>query len=329
MRREASAEARQGDSPLDQRATDLRTCRVCTRVVRLPLARQYPRYHLLSRLNLRRAAKAHACRAQTRAYKERELFERETVPLLVVASVALGLTTLASAVGVAVGRRLQSRLSEHERSQLYGIQASLLGLLALLLGFSFGLGQTRYDLRRQLVVDEANAIATSRLRAAAVPDEVGSEIQDLLKAYVDSRVAIARARTIAGIGANLAESERLQREVWSRAARLAKQEPRSIPAGLLLQSLNQMIDLDTERISAARNHIPTAVLGALLLVAIAAMGWVGAGFGSTGRRGMVTLVILSALIAFVIAVIVDLDQPRSGFIRVSQRPLFDLQRALQ
>ena len=125
------------------------------------------------------------------------------------------------------------------------------------------------------------------------------------------------------------ESERLQREVWSRAANLAKAEPRSIPAGLLLQSLNEMIDLHASRLGAARNHIPSTVLAALILVAIAAMGWVGASFGSTGRRGTVTTLILSALIAFVIAMIVDLDQPRSGLIRVSQTPLIDLQRAFR
>src|SRR5207342_3877161 len=97
--------------------------------------------------------------------------------------------------------------------------------------------------------------------------------------------------------------------------------PRSVPAGLLLQSLNEMIDLHASRLAAARNHIPPTVRAALVLVAIVAMGWVGAGFGSTGHRGMVTTLMMSALIAFVIAVIVDLDQPRTGLVRISQTPL--------
>ena len=255
------------------------------------------------------------------------LFNPTDVPLLVIAVAVLGLTMLAAAVGVRVGRKLQTRLSDTERFQLFGIQASLLGLLALLLGFSFAMGQTRYDARRRLVVEEANAIGTSRLRAAAVPDPAGSEIRALLEAYVETRLAIVRARTDAGANAAIAESERLQREVWSRAANQARAEPRSIPTGLLLQSLNEMIDLHASRIGAARNHIPSTVLTALILVAFAAMAWVGASFGSTGRRGMVTTLILSALIAFVITVIVDLDQPRAGLIRVSQRALLDLQRA--
>jgi hypothetical protein len=240
-----------------------------------------------------------------------------------------GLSVLASMVGVYAGRRMQAQFGEQERAQLFGIEASLVGLLALLLGFSFAMGQSRYDLRKRLVIDEANAIATARLRAAAVPDEIGAEIEALLKEYVNSRLAIVRARTAAGIRAGIAESERLQHEVWSRAAKLAKQDPRSIPAGLLLQSLNEMIDLNSTRLDAASNHIPSMVLMALVVVAIVAMGWVGASFGCTGHRGVVTTLILSALIALVIVVIVDLDQPRSGFIRVSQLPLRDLQRAFQ
>jgi hypothetical protein len=267
--------------------------------------------------------------ATAACYSWKPLYKAIIVPLIVVAALVLVLTTIAAVVGVHVGRKLQTRLSDAERFQLFGVQASLLGLLALLLGFSFAMGQTRYDARRTLVVAEANAIGTSRLRAAAVPDPTGSEIEALLKAYVDSRLTIVRSRTEASAQAAIADSERLQLEVWSRAANLAKSEPRSVPAGLLLQSLNEMIDLHASRLGAAQNHIPPTVLIALILVAVAAMGWVGAGFGCVGRRGTVTTLILSTLIAFVITMIVDLDRPRSGLIRVKQTALLDLQRAIQ
>jgi hypothetical protein len=249
------------------------------------------------------------------------------VPLIVIAVSVVGLSMLAAVVGGRIGRKLQARLSDQDRFQLFGVQASLLGLLALLLGFSFAMGQTRYDVRRRLVVDEANAIATSRLRAMAVPDPTGSELRVLLDAYVESRLSIVRVGTDSGIKAAIAESERLQGEIWSRAANLAKAEPRSIPIGLLLQSLNEVIDLHASRLGAARNHIPSTVLAVLIVVAIAALGWVGASFGSIGRRGTVTTLILSVLIALVVAMIVDLDQPRSGIVRVSQLPLVDLQRS--
>ncbi len=129
------------------------------------------------------SARVSGCRGSDSLYNGTNvfLFNATEVPLLVVGVALLCLTLLAGSVGVRVGRKLQAQLSDTERFQLFGVQASLLGLLALLLGFSFAMGQTRYDVRRRTVVDEANAIGTSRLRAEAVPDPVGSEIQALLR----------------------------------------------------------------------------------------------------------------------------------------------------
>src|SRR4051812_23455935 len=158
------------------------------------------------------------------------------VPLALVVLVVLLLTILASLVGIRIGRRRRATLTESERSQLYGMQASLLGLLALLLGFSFAMSETRYDLRKQLVIDEGNAIGTARLRAAAVPDDPGRDIQRLLQEYVATRLAAYRAPDLAGVHLALGESARLQREIWARASELAKRDPHSLPASLLLQS---------------------------------------------------------------------------------------------
>jgi hypothetical protein len=249
------------------------------------------------------------------------------MPVALVAPFVLGSSLLAAAIGVLCGRWMPSHFRELDRPQLFGIQASTLGLLALLLGFSFEMAASRYEARRQLMVDEANAIGTSRLRAVAIPDEVGTDVRRLLQRYVDARLALDRARDKAAIEAAIAEAERLQLEVWSRAATLAKQEPQSLPAALLLQSLNEMIDLHAKRINAAKNTIPVTVLVALVVVTMIAMGWVGAGFGSTGRTGVVTVLILSSLIALVIAVIVDLDRPRAGVVRLSQASLLEEQRA--
>jgi hypothetical protein len=248
------------------------------------------------------------------------------VSLAVVSSILLGLFMLAATVGAWVGRRLEARLNAPEKSHLYGIEASLLALLALLLGFSFAMGETRYDLRKELVLDEANAIGTSRLRTSTIADDVGAEIRQILERYVGARLSLAGARNNDDIRSWRAECERLQREAFSRAARFARENPRSIPAGLLLQSLNEMIDLDTKRIGAARNHIPGLVLVSLVVVAMVAMGWVGAAFGSNGQHAALSTLVICAVITFVITVIIDLDQPRFGLIRVAQTPLTDLQR---
>jgi hypothetical protein len=251
------------------------------------------------------------------------------VSIAVVASAVLGIIMLAALIGVRVGRKLGPKFTDAEMTQLYGIQASLLGLLALLLGFSFAMGETRYDLRKQLLVDEADAIGTCWLRAATVSAETGDEIKQLLQQYAETRLTRERVRTATEINAALAQSSHLQLEMWSRAAKLAKRDPRSLPVSLLLQSLNEMIDLSSKRHDATRNHIPWTVLALLVIVAVAAMGWVGAGLGSSGEHSLVPLLIVSVLIALVITVIVDLDQPRSGLIRLGHTPLLDLLRSFQ
>lgn len=239
--------------------------------------------------------------------------------------VALGIVvplTLASAlVGVRVGRRIAGELSDSERTQLYGMQASLLGLLALLLGFSFAMAQTRFDLRKQLVVDESNAVGTARLRAGVVGDE---PMQRLLDDYVAVRLAGYAARDDAALAAVIDRSLALQRQLWTRISELGRRQPQSLPVSLLMQSVNEVIDLHTKRLAAGRNHVPGAVLLMLLFVAAVTMGWVGAGVGVGHRRGTATTLLLSLLISLVVGVVVDLDQPRAGLIRISQRPLAEL-----
>jgi hypothetical protein len=251
------------------------------------------------------------------------------VSITLVALLVLGLTTLAAISGVYLGRKLGPTMNDAELTQLYGIQASLLGLLALLLGFSFAMGETRYDLRKKLIVDEANAIGTSWLRAAALPEDQGAEVKRLLQQYARVRLLREHVRRAADVDAARAQATRLQLATWSRAAAIAQKDPRSQPVSLLLQSLNEMIDLSSKRLEATRNHIPGTVLVLLVIVAVAAMGWVGAGLGTSGPHSLAPTLILSLLIALVITVVVDLDQPRSGLIRVSSTPLLDLVRSFQ
>lgn len=240
---------------------------------------------------------------------------------LLAISLVVPLTLVSALVGIRVGRRIRAGLSEGERTQLFGMQASLLGLLALLLGFSFAMAQSRFDLRKQLVIDESNAIGTTRLRAGVVGD---GEMQRLLDDYVGIRLRGYRAPSDLGLDSAIDRSLRLQAELWARMTELARAHPQSLPVSLLMQSVNEVIDLHSKRVAAGRNHVPTPVLVMLLFVAAVTMGWVGAGVGVGNRRGTSTTVLLSLLISLVVGVIVDLDQPRGGLIRISQQPLADL-----
>ena len=248
--------------------------------------------------------------------------------LALAAAIVFAATSLAALAGVRVGRRLHDGVSDGERAQMYALEASLLGLLALLLGFSFAMAENRYDARKLLVVEEANAIGTARLRASVIADPRAVEIGQILERYVAVRLEGYRGRT-ARLHAALGESEELQRQAWSRASELARSDPRSLPAALLLQSLNEVIDVHGKRLAMGRNHIPTLVLLTLIFVATVTMAWVGACIGLSARRGGRLALVLALVISSVVAVIVDLDAPRSGLIRVGQSTLADLQRSFR
>jgi hypothetical protein len=250
------------------------------------------------------------------------------VPLFVAIPLTLSLTVLSAMVGIHIGRSQRATVTDSEREQIHRIAGSLLGLFALLLGFSFIMAETRFDLRKQLVVEEANAVGTTRLRAGTVADERGRAIQRLLDQYVTVRLRGYAAANPAALQAAIDESVRLQDEVWLRVAALARDDPRSLPVSLLVQSTNELIDLHATRVAAGRNHIPTAVLAMLFIVSVLTMGWVGASIGVSHRHGTTTAILLSLIVALVIGAIIDLDAPRAGLIRVSQAALLDLQHSL-
>jgi hypothetical protein len=239
------------------------------------------------------------------------------------------LSTLAvSELGLRLGRWYEPRFDDPGRSEVSTIQSGVLGILALLLGFSFAMAVSRYDLRKQLVVEEANAIGTTHLRTRTLPDPEGRELRALLERYVSLRVALIGADRET-LRRRIAESEHLQVELWSKAAAVAVRDPHSIMAGLLLQSLNDTIDLHAKRKMARTNHVPTAVIAALFLSTVVAMAFVGFGLGLGVRRAFLTRLILSLLITLIVLIIADLDRPDRGIIRVSQAAMLDLQRGFR
>jgi hypothetical protein len=210
------------------------------------------------------------------------------------------------------------------------LQAASLGLLALLLGFSFSMALTRFDTRKQLVLDEANAIETTYLRAQLLPDPVRKEVSDLFRRYVDVRLEFYQA----GINQRRLqmvddETENLHRALWSYAVSAARHDPRAIPTGLFIQSLNDVIDLHAKRVTALENHVPESIFVLLMIVATLSLGLVGYGAGMGRDRNLLPTVISVILIASVILLIMDLDRPRRGLIKVSQESMLHLPDSLK
>jgi len=236
----------------------------------------------------------------------------------------------ANEIGFRLGWRTQSKSNEPTRSQVNMLQAASLGLLALLLGFTFSMALTRFDTRKQLVLEEANAIGTTYLRAQLLPDQARTEVSNLLRRYVDVRLEFYRA----GINQNSLQwvdddKGKLHSALWSYAIATGGQDPRAIPTGLFIQSLNEVIDLHAKRVTAMENHVPESIFVLLLLVATLSLGLVGYGAGMGRDRNVLPTVISVILIALVILLIMDLDRPRRGLIKVSQQSMVHLQESLK
>ncbi len=232
-------------------------------------------------------------------------------------------------IGYWLGRRVRSNTDDTARSQAGTIESAVIGLLALLLAFTMSMAIARYDTRRQLVVDEANAIGTTYLRAKILPPIYRIEIANLLRQYVANRLEFFNVgNDNSRLQAVSQDAALRQRELWSWATAVEAQDNRSIPAGLFVQSLNDMIDLEAKRTAAFRSRVPEVVLLMIMAVAIATATVVGYNSGLGNRRNLLATITLVIVIVVTTWVIIDLDRPRGGLILVSQQTMIDLQETL-
>jgi len=233
-------------------------------------------------------------------------------------------------IGFRLGRREKSKDNELTKSQINMLQAASLGLLALLLGFTFSMALARFDTRKQLVLEEANAIGTTYLRAQLLPDPARKEVSDLLRRYVDVRLEFYQSginqRKLQRVDE---ETDKIHKALWAYAIAAGGQDSRAIPTGLFIQTLNEVIDLHAKRVTAMENHVPENIFLVLLIVAMLSLGLVGYGSGMAKNRNLLPTLISIILIASVILLIMDLDRPRRGFIKVSQQSLSDLRENLK
>jgi hypothetical protein len=252
-----------------------------------------------------------------------------------IAAVVFLLLLLATEVGFHLGRRAGARICEKTQSEISIIQGSVLGVLGLLLAFTISMAVSRFELRKQLVLDEANAIGTSYLRTQLIPEPDRSYIADRLREYVGQRLRDSRAGNDVSILKNSTairnareETHRLQNDFWMRAVSRAQSDPNPVKTGLLLQSLNEVIDLDAARWTAFNNHVPATVIDMNILVGLVAALLVGYTIGLAGQRNLFSVCLLAAAITITLLVIIDLDRSQQGLIRVTQQPLIDLEQEL-
>jgi hypothetical protein len=249
------------------------------------------------------------------------------IPLWAVFLLTSGIVLASVEGGLQLGR-IRRRLAEREGDSPVGsVVGASLGLLAFLLAFTFGGAAERFDTRKQLLLDEVNAVRTAFLRADLLPEPRASAARRALREYVELRAgAMRRPETLP---AALARCEEIHRILWSTAASLGEGRTPTEFDALFAGSVNEVIDLHSKRtVMAFQYRIPGPVWVILYVVSIASMVSVGYHFGLNGRGSLVTTVGLIFTFAMVIFLVADLDRPMEGFLRVDQQPMVDLQRAL-
>jgi hypothetical protein len=220
-------------------------------------------------------------------------------------------------VGYRVGwRRIEDHPTAHEG--IGAIEAAIFALLGLLLGFSFSGATARLDTRRQLIIEEANAISTAYLRLDELPASDQPEMRHLFHDYVDARLAAyAHIPDMKAFYQGVEQAAQLQQQIWARAVAGSRNDPTQNSARLLLPALNEMIDVTTARTIAVNSHLPGLVFSLLVWVALASGLVAGYAMAKRRKRSWLHMVLYATCIALTVYTVTDLDYPRSGLIRLS------------
>ena len=234
----------------------------------------------------------------------------------------------ATGLGLLSGRYLRHR-SAHLQVPLGVLQTALLGLVALVLAFGLALALGRYDSRRAAVVDDANAIGTTYLRAQTLAEPFRTRSLQRLVRYTDTSIRLSRSvPTTAKARQAIADGQKLQRQLWSLAGQALADAPVASAPRLYVETLNEMIDMQTVRVAALNNRVPGAVLAVEVIFGAVALALLAFYLAILGR-GVLPVLLAAALICLLLLVTFDLDRPTRGLIRVPSTPLTSLRASME
>jgi hypothetical protein len=214
-----------------------------------------------------------------------------------------------------VGHRIGVRRIDEDASNAGVLDGAIFALLGLLIAFTFSGATTRFDERRQLILEEANNISTAYARLDLLPVAAQPQVRELFRRYVDTRLAAYRA--LPDIKAAQAELDRasvLQAELWT--ASVAAASGSQSATMLLLPAINAVGDIASTRTAAGRMHPPLMIFALLLGLAMLSALIAGRSMASRSGRRWLHTVIYAIALAGAVYVIVDIEFPRFGLIRV-------------
>jgi len=230
-----------------------------------------------------------------------------------IASLMFVLIILFNLAGHAFRKRTIRLNPEHRKVELGTINGILLGLLGLLLAFTFGMANSRYDTRRELVIEEANDIGTAILRADLYPDSTRQLLRENFKKYLEARIAFYGAGTDFDLVIKyFAEADSLSKVLWQIAVNDVREQNMIARSSQMIPALNAMIDITTTRRSAGESTIPNSIMFFLFTLSLCSAFLVG--YDTKGLSDRVVVFGFATILSITVFMIVDLDRPRSGLI---------------
>ena len=240
-------------------------------------------------------------------------------PLASAAAMSLGLFVGMVAcldLGYRIGQR-RSRTDPATHEGIGAIEAAVFALLGLLLAFAFAGAMSRLDVRRELIVREANAIGTAYLRLDVMPASEQPEMQRLFREYLEARLRVYESfPDLKIVEGRIAQAAQLQNRIWTRAVAAGRLDPTQHTTRILLPALNEMIDVTTARTVALRTHLPFLVFALLIVVALLSALIAGYAMSKRKSRSLLHMVLYAASVSMTVYTVLDLDNPRSGLIRL-------------
>ena len=236
-------------------------------------------------------------------------------------------------IGRRIGKRWRQREGEGAEKGFGAMVGAIFALMGLVLAFLFSGSLSRFDARRHLMVEEANAIGTAWLRVDLLPPETQPKVRDLFRRYTDQRLGLFQnVRDIEFLRSSVQEQSITQKEIWTLAASASAQGsmPASAPV-LVLPSLNAMFDIATTQNEMVRAHPPRIIFFMLGVLALSCSLF--AGYDLAARPGLDPLhsLAFAAILSVTVYVIVDLEYPRLGLftMRDSDQVLIDLRKSME
>ncbi|MET0771760.1 MAG: hypothetical protein ABWZ82_01640 [Candidatus Limnocylindrales bacterium] len=247
----------------------------------------------------------------------------DSLPIPAIVALFAVVALVCYELGFRLGRWWQDREPGEQEGPTGVIVGGLLGLMAFLLAIAMGMASDRFDTRRALVMEEANAIRAAYLQADYLPPSAGDELKGLLRDYVPLRIATNdRAVVLEAI----AEGQVLRDRMWAIEAAAAQSGYAPDLISSLGDTLTEVATVAERReIAALHARVPETVLWLLLLGSWLSLAMLGYSAGLTRRRSLMTAIILILALGAVTSLVVDLDRPQDGFLQVSQFALRDVQ----